>query len=91
MKVTVNTTTPYDVTVNASPTFEVSNVGIQGPVGPTGPTGPVGPASLTVVSQASDVDSSNLNDGSVLVYKTTTSKWTSTTTLDAQIIEGGHF
>jgi hypothetical protein len=30
-------------------------------------------------------------DGSVLVYKTTTNKWTSTTTLDAQNMEGGEF
>lgn len=43
------------------------------------------------VADIGDVDASNLQNGSVLVYKTTTSKWTSTTTLDLQNMEGGEY
>jgi hypothetical protein len=46
---------------------------------------------LDSVSQIANVDTTTLNNGSVLVYKTTTNKWTSTTTLDAQNMEGGEF
>ena len=38
-----------------------------------------------------DVTTNGQVNGSVLVYKTTTNKWTSTTTLDAQNMEGGEF
>jgi len=51
------------------------------------------PAVVESVSNISDVDvttNGKLN-GSVLVYRTTTNKWTSTTTLDAQNMEGGEF
>lgn len=49
------------------------------------------PAVVESISQISDVDTSELNNGAVLVYKTTTNKWTSTTTLEAQNLEGGEF
>jgi hypothetical protein len=49
------------------------------------------PAVLETVSDIGDVDTVNKVDGSILVYKTTTNKWTSTTTLDAQNMEGGEF
>ena len=49
------------------------------------------PAVVESVSQIGDVDTSTLTNGSVLVYKTTVNKWTSTTTLDAQNMEGGEF
>jgi hypothetical protein len=58
----------------------VTVVGIQGPSG----------ASTTIGSIA-DVDAVNPDNGSVLVYKKNTNKWTSTTTLDAQNMEGGEF
>ena len=48
-------------------------------------------ASDLSISQFPDVDSSTLVNGSVLVYKTTTNKWTSTTTLDLQNVEAGEF
>lgn len=48
-------------------------------------------ASDMTLSTISDIDASNLVNGSVLVYKTATSKWTSTTTLDAQNMEAGEF
>jgi hypothetical protein len=51
------------------------------------------PAVVESMSNVADVDvttNGKLN-GSVLVYRTTTNKWTSTTTLDAQNMEGGEF
>jgi hypothetical protein len=56
-------------------------------------TGLTNPAVVESLSNVADVDvttNGRLN-GSVLVYKTTTNKWTSTTTLDAQNMEGGEF
>lgn len=49
------------------------------------------PAVVESISNIADVDTTTRINGSVLVYKTTTNKWTSTTTLDAQNMEGGFF
>jgi hypothetical protein len=49
------------------------------------------PATVNSISDIGNVDTNSLNNGAVLVYKTTTNKWTSTTTLDAQNMEGGEF
>jgi hypothetical protein len=51
------------------------------------------PAVVESISNIADVDVTTNGKvaGSVLVYKTTTNKWTSTTTLDAQNMEGGFF
>jgi hypothetical protein len=49
------------------------------------------PAVVESISDIADVDTTTKLNGSVLVYKTTTNKWTSTTTLDAQNMEGGEF
>jgi hypothetical protein len=51
------------------------------------------PAVVESMSNIADVDvtTNGKNNGSVLVYKTTTNKWTATTTLDAQNMEGGEF
>jgi hypothetical protein len=38
-----------------------------------------------------DVITNGKVNGSVLVYNTTTNKWTATTTLNAQNMEGGEF
>lgn len=43
------------------------------------------------IEDLKNVDAANAVNGSVLVYKVTTNKWTSTTTLDAQNMEGGEF
>lgn len=48
-------------------------------------------ASDMSITNMSDVDATNLQNGSVLVYKTQTSKWTSTRLLDQQFMEGGEF
>lgn len=49
------------------------------------------PAIVESISDIANVDTTTLNNGAVLVYKTITNKWTSTTTLDAQNMEGGEF
>jgi hypothetical protein len=49
------------------------------------------PQSVDSLSAIGNVDTTSLNNGAVLVYKTNTNKWTSTTTLDAQNMEGGEF
>jgi hypothetical protein len=49
------------------------------------------PAVVESISNIADVDTTTKINGSVLVFKTTTNKWTSTTDLDAQNMEGGFF
>jgi hypothetical protein len=49
------------------------------------------PAVVESVSNIADVDTTTKINGSVLVYKTTTNKWTSTTILDAQDVTGGQY
>jgi hypothetical protein len=49
------------------------------------------PASVESISNVGDVDTSAKENGSVLVYKTITNKWTATRNLDLQIMEGGEF
>jgi hypothetical protein len=49
------------------------------------------PAVLESISQIGDVDTSTLANGSVLVYKSNTNKWVSTTLLDQQHVEAGEF
>lgn len=64
----------------SAPRVVVDAVGIQGIS-----------ASEINLTEIKDVDTSTLINGSVLVFKTNTNKWTSTTTLDAQDMEGGEF
>lgn len=51
------------------------------------------PAVVESLSDVADVDMTTNGkvNGSILVYKTITNKWTATTTLDAQNMEGGEF
>ena len=48
---------------------------------------------VTTINELSDVDvaTEGTQDGSVLVYKTQTNKWTSTRLLNQQYMEGGEF
>jgi len=51
------------------------------------------PATVDTLASVADVDTSTngLTTGSILIYRTTTNRWTSSTTLDAQNMEGGEF
>ena len=75
---TVLTTSEITATIGDVSSLTVSSVGIQGNSGGS-------------ISGLLDVDAFNPNNGSVLIYKTTTNKWTASTTLDAQNMEGGEF
>ena len=76
-----------DLLITTSITSEnnvyVSAVGIQGASAVLGADTSIG--SFADVSAVSPVN------GSLLIYKTGTSKWTASTTLDAQNMEGGEF
>lgn len=68
------------VKVKQNPQRTVATVaGIQGPPGPN------------MISTAYDVDTSDLRDGSVLVYEEQTEKWKSTLLLNKQAIDAGEF
>jgi hypothetical protein len=67
-------------TIETQQIFTVDTIGIQGLSATSG-----------TVSQIQDVDASNLQNGSVLVYKTATNKWTSTLNLEDQFMNGGFF
>ena len=86
MKVKVSQPTQSVVSSVGVPTQNVvSSVGVQGPVGPAGPSGP------NVLSSASDVDTTQLSDGSLLVYDTEKTKWVATIKLEKQSMNGGFF
>jgi len=78
MKIRVSNQSAKTV-VNTQGTTEVVAVGVQGPSGPN------------FISSAADVDASTLENGSVLVYKSSALKWTATKTLEEQSLEGGHY
>lgn len=68
------------VTVTSEDTTTVTTVGETGLTGSTGSMGEI-----------LDVDVTAKTDGSVLVYKTLSSKWTATTLLEQQELNGGHY
>ena len=51
------------------------------------------PAVVESVNDIANVDTTTngLTTGSILIYRTATNKWTASTTLDAQNMEGGEF
>jgi hypothetical protein len=76
-------------TVNTNATKPVVKILIPGPVGPTGPTG------SSRVSGADDVDASQLDDGSMLMYSGSAEKWVAKNDLEPAtgtlILSGGNF
>lgn len=57
-----------------------------------GPQGIQGvPGSSVPLSDMLDVDATNLNNGSILVYSITAEKWVATTLLENQSVESGHY
>ena len=58
----------------------------------TGIMGPQGiPGTAVPLSNLSDVDSTVLANGSVLVYNPSSSKWVSTTLLNQQTVDSGQY
>jgi hypothetical protein len=54
-------------------------------------TGMMGPPTVNSITNSGDIDISNLQSGSMLVYNTTTNRWVATKLLDQQTIEAGQF
>jgi hypothetical protein len=79
MRVIVNQSDSTHVRVNQSGTSQVVTVGVQGPAGPN------------FINLAEDVDVTNLTNGSLLIYKANTQKWTSSTLLENQSMEAGEY
>lgn len=57
-----------------------------GPQGIQGPQGTQGP-----LVSAPDVDASNVVNGSLLIYSTSSQKWVASTLLENQSLESGHY
>jgi hypothetical protein len=94
MKVTVNQNTPVNVAVRGSEkvlTTTVGVTGLQGEQGEKGDPGPAGANGLAILSEATDVDVTNITNGALLIFSEDTGKWTAGTMLEDQFIEGGHF
>ena len=51
------------------------------------------PASVDSLQDISDIDTvtNGITTGSILIYRTATNKWTASTTLENQNMEGGEF
>lgn len=82
-----STISPSNTTLTTSTTTDgggstITTIGIQGTSGAAVP--------LSENVQV-DIVSEGLNNGSLLVYKTNTSKWTATKTLNLQIVDSGEF
>lgn len=54
-------------------------------------TGIMGPPGASTIAGLTDVDTSTLTPGSMLVYNQITEKWTSTTLLNQQIVDSGQY
>lgn len=84
-----NTTTNTSGSLTTTATVtETSNGGTVSSVGIQGESGAQNPLSQNVEV---DIVSEGLNDGSVLVYRTATSKWVSTVNLNLQNMDAGEF
>jgi len=57
----------------------------------TGYTGSQGDPGPNLINTATDVDVEEIQDGSLLIYKENTAKWTASVLLDKQIMDGGHY
>lgn len=76
--------------VETDPSLTVSTIETPTLTTSTNLANPAVVESLDFVADV-DVTTNGKINGSVLVYRTNTNKWTSTTTLDAQNMEGGEF
>lgn len=54
-------------------------------------TGMMGPPGTNKLSTAQDIDTTHLEEGSLLIYRTSTQKWTSSRHLNSQILDAGEF
>lgn len=71
------------------PVGPTGSLGVTGPRGATGPTGVPGPMAL--FSNSPELDLTNLENGSLLIYNDSTQLWESSTLLENQVINGGQY
>ncbi|CAB4125419.1 hypothetical protein UFOVP58_134 [uncultured Caudovirales phage] len=94
MKVSIKQGTPAVTSVLSDPSqVEVVSVNTQGPIGPQGPQGVPGAngSGITQIVQASDVITTGITDGAVLIYKSSSQHWEASTQLNTQIMDAGFF
>lgn len=72
-------------------TYKDNTVVAQSTVRQTIVTGMMGPPGAATFGELRDIDLAQLGAGSMLVYNTTTNKWTATTLLEQQTVECGQF
>ena len=53
--------------------------------------GMIGPQGITTLQGLTNIDITNLQNGSLLVYNASTQKWAANNLLDQQIIESGQY
>lgn len=75
--------------ITNSTDVQVITEGAQGPMGPKGDKGDTGAS--TNISNAPDVNITNLQDGSLLIYSSQEQKWVANTQLTNQSLESGHY
>lgn len=75
--------------ITSSADVQVITEGSQGPIGPKGDKGDTGAS--TNISNAPDVNITNLQDGSLLIYSSQEQKWVANTQLTNQSLESGHY
>jgi hypothetical protein len=80
---TIVETSTETIVVESELTTVIITAGEQGPTGPQGPS--------TNISNAPDVDITDLQDGSLLIYSAQEQKWVANTQLTNQSLESGHY
>ena len=83
---TVVVSTEANNTVIVGDVLNPATIIVTGQMGPPGRT-----SGITDISSATDIDITNLQNGSLLAYSESTSKWVATTTLTSQTLECGQF
>lgn len=81
--------TQTNTIITAQVETQVITEGSQGPMGPKGDKGDTGAS--TNISDAPDMDISNLQDGSLPIWSTQSQKWVANTQLTNQSLESGHY
>lgn len=80
---------PVDTILTIEEETQVITAGSQGPRGPKGEKGDTGPSMS--ISNAPDVDSTDLQEGSLLIFSSQQQKWVANTQLTNQSLESGHY
>jgi hypothetical protein len=53
--------------------------------------GMIGPQGVTTIEGLQNIDISNIQNGSLLIYNVSTQKWTASNLLEQQIVESGQY